>query len=368
MKNNTYNYFIIFYDDCLIYGDDLMKKFFKVLILTLCVSLVFTSCSANKSSDTNSKITTESADASQKETKATSESEDIQDLIPKSGKTYAVEMLDEEKESIQVGKLSSEHEYYQEVVTLDPECAEYINEISIYDKEIDDTFVVHVSLPPEYDGSKKYPMIVMTDGVWRLSDHPELRPLMKDGEIEPIIMVSVGYPNGYNYRSIRERDLIEDPESYLHFIVDNLVPYLSSQYSVDSENMTLTGHSYGGYWGFYALFNSDTIGKDIFKNYYIGSPTFKSAMGALDTDLNEEAYNSRSGGKLDKNVYISVGALEGYGFIKSITDFVDLLKERDYEGLNLTYEIIEDYDHNHVFKPSIKNTLLMFYGEEKNED
>lgn len=278
-------------------------------------------------------------------------------------KTYSPVLLQEELDSIVIGKLSPEHIYYEEVVTLDPECAEYINEISIYDKEIDDTFIIHVSLPPNYDSSKQYPMIVMTDGVWRLSDHPELRPLMKNGEVEDIIMVSVGYPNDYDYRTIRERDLVKDPESYLHFIVDNLVPYLSEQYSVDSEDMTLTGHSYGGYWAYYALFNSDTIGKNTFKNYYIGSPSFQATTNLKDIYDYEEEYYSRNK-TIDCNVYVTVGSEEDTSFIREIEKFNNFLSTRNYEGLNFKYEVIDGYNHDTVFKPSIKNTLLMYYGKE----
>ena len=341
-----------------------MKKLFNVLVIAVVLSFILTSCGANNStavtSINNSNITDSETTTQAEATTSIAVTE------PKKKVEYASEMLDVEKSSIIVGKLSPEHEFYNEVVTLDPECAQYINEISIYDKEIDDTFVIHVSLPPEYDSSKKYPMIVMTDGVWRLSDHPELRPLMKDGQIDPVIMVSIGYPNGYDYRTIRERDLIEDPESYLHFIIDNLVPYLSEQYSVDSENMTLTGHSYGGYWGFYALFNSDTIGKNTFKNYYIGSPSFQASTGKENIASFEEAYHLRNT-KLDCNVYVTAGSLENYGFIKPITDFIDFLNERNYDGLKLTYEIIDSYNHNNVFKPSIKNTMIMFYGKQNNQ-
>ena len=48
-------------------------------------------------------------------------------------------------------------------------------------------------------------MVVMTDGVWRLSDHPELRPLMTSGQIQDVILVSIGYPNTYNYDVIKKR-------------------------------------------------------------------------------------------------------------------------------------------------------------------
>ena len=186
-------------------------------------------------------------------------------------KVYSPELLPEERASIVLGKLSPEHMYYQEVTTLDPECADYIQELSIYDAEINDTFVVHISLPPDYQEDRKYPMVVMTDGVWRLSDHPELRPMMVDGEIEPVILVSIGYPVGYKHDDIRVRDLNDDAESYLHFVVDNLVPYLSEIFPVDPENMTLTGHSRGGFWTIFAMFNNDTIGKNTFQKRLIMS-------------------------------------------------------------------------------------------------
>ncbi len=80
----------------------------------------------------------------------------------------------------------------------------------------------------------------------------------------------------------------------------------------------------------------------------------------------EQEYHSRNT-KLDCNVYVTAGSLENYGFIKSITDFIDFLNERNYDGLKLTYEIIDSYNHNNVFLPSIKNTMLMFYGKQNNQ-
>ena len=279
-----------------------------------------------------------------------------------SDQSYASEMLAAEKESIIAGKISPEHEYYKGAVERDPECADYIYEISIYDKEIDDTFVIHLALPPEYDSSEKYPMFIMTDGIWRLNDHLELRNMMKQGEINPIITVSIGYPNGYNYLEIRERDFLADPESYLHFIVDNLVPYLSQNYPVDSGNMTIAGHSYGGYWAFYALFNSDTIGKNTFKNYFIASPSFQASTGNKNIAKFEKEYHSRSKG-LNCNVYVTAGSLEHPYFIKPITEFTDFLKEREYDGLEINYEIFDGYTHEGVYGPAVKSAALLFYGK-----
>lgn len=273
----------------------------------------------------------------------------------------ATALLPEERDSITIGPLSPDHIYYNEVIGLDPNCKNYIQELSIYDAEIDDTFIVHITLPPNYDETHSYPMIVMTDGVWRLSDHPELRPLMVNGTIEDIIMVSIGYPNDYDYQTIRERDLVDAPDAYLHFIVDNLVPYLEEIYSVDTENMTLTGHSLGGYWAYYALFHSDTIGKNTFQNYYIGSPSMWASTDGTTMTAYEEEYYTRNQ-TLNANVYITVGSEEDSTFKNAAYQFYKHLIERNYGDLTLKYEEIEGYDHNTVFKPSIKNTLLMFYG------
>lgn len=272
-------------------------------------------------------------------------------------------LLPEERESIVLGKLSPEHIYYNEVVTVDRECADYIRELTIYDKEIDDTFVVHISLPPEYDESREYPLVIMTDGVWRLSDHPFLRPMMESGEVEGVILVSIGYPNDYDYRTIRERDLVKQPEDFLHFIVDNLIPYLSEIYSVSEENTTFTGHSYGGYFAYYVLFHNNTICRNTFENFYIGSPSMQANTGGKFIRQYESEYYEKNK-SLEAKVYITVGSEEDHSFTDSIEQFKNRLEERNYEGLEITYEVIEGYNHDTVFKPSIQNTLKLFYGKE----
>lgn len=266
-----------------------------------------------------------------------------------------------EQESITVGKLSKEHEFYQEVIGMDPDAAEYINEIVLYDEEINDKFVIHVSLPPNYDETKIYPLVLMTDGVWRLSDHPELRKLMISGEVQNVILASVGYPNGYDYFTIRERDLLQQPDLYLQFLIENLMPYLCDTYRVDTARTTLTGHSYGGYWGLYALFHSDTIGKDTFANYYIGSPSFQANTNLANIKNFENWFYERKK-TLNCSVYITVGGDEEPPFIGLIENNLDDIKKHTYDGLTLEYEVINGYDHNTVFKPSIKNTLIKFYG------
>ena len=127
--------------------------------------------------------------------------------------------------------------------------------------------------------------------------------------------------------------------------------------------MTLTGHSLCGYWAYYALFHNDNIEKNTFTNYYIGSSSMWANTGGKFMSTYEDEYYNRTQ-TLNANVYVTVGADEDKNFIFSIENFYNDLQERNYSGLNLTYEKIEGYDHNTVFKPSIKNTLLMFYKKD----
>lgn len=151
-----------------------------------------------------------------------------------------------------------------------------IDEINIYDEELDVEFLVHVTLPPNYDDNKTYPVFFLTDGVWRFGNCTELRGIMENGEAAPVILVSLGY----NY-SIDGTDndnriayFIQKGDMLLDFITDNLMPYLGENYSIDYANSTLYGHSNGGVFAHTALFKSDLYENQPFGNYIIGSPAF----------------------------------------------------------------------------------------------
>lgn len=76
----------------------------------------------------------------------------------------------------------------------------------------------------------------------------------------------------------------------------------------------------------------------------------------------EKQYFERSQ-SLPANVYITVGGDENKQMTQNVETFLDVLKERNCEGLTIDYEVIDGFDHNTVFKPSIKNAMLRFYGK-----
>lgn len=110
----------------------------------------------------------------------------------------------------------------------------------------------------------------------------------------------------------------------------------------------------------YALFHSDTIGKDTFPYYYIGSPSFQASTNLVTINQFEDWFYERKQ-TLPCSVYITVGSNEEEPFINLIESRLDDIKKHSCEGLTLKYEVIKGHDHNTVFKPSIRNALKLFY-------
>lgn len=265
-------------------------------------------------------------------------------------------MTEVERSSIVIGEVSEEQKYYDEVANV----AEYIQEISVYDEELDSNYIIHITLPPDYDEKKTYPMFMMTDGIWRLSDHAELRPMMVDEEIESIILVSIGYDYGIDAEKeyIRKRELVTDDELFLNFITDNLSPYLGEIYSIDYKRSALSGHSLGGLFMHNAIFNSDKYKNQPFHYYLIGSPAFwyVSEDEYLDT---EEQYFTRNT-LLNKEIYVTAGSIEDDVILTHTEKFMDRMEQ--YQIQSIEYEIYPGLNHVQVFKPTLRETLLRFYS------
>jgi predicted alpha/beta superfamily hydrolase len=213
-------------------------------------------------------------------------------------------------------------------------------------------FLIHVTLPPDYDSEKTYPLMLLTDGVWRFGNVPELRKCMENGEAASVILVTLGYEyhiDGTN-EYYRFTHMVEQRDLLLDFITDNLMPYLCEQYHIDCESSTLYGHSDGGVFAHNALFNSDKYENQPFGRYIIGSPAF---FGLYDEDLDdlrpEEALNDYGyfdrHETLDKRVWLCGGAQED-------PDYEQLYRGHDttLEGLAHLRDRIEAHHGDDFYK------------------
>ena len=187
----------------------------------------------------------------------------------------------------------SDWEYNREEVEA---IKDSVREMSIYDEELESNFIIHITLPPNFDEKKKYPMFVMSDGVWRFGNCPSLRKLMEDGETEDVILVTIGYDYSVNgtEMGVRAKYFYEEREKFIDFITNNLTPYLSEMYNIDFERSGFYGHSAGGVLSHNAAFTSDLYENQPFKYYIIGSPALWE-IHRLETEEDPEAYKSDYG-------------------------------------------------------------------------
>jgi predicted alpha/beta superfamily hydrolase len=264
-----------------------------------------------------------------------------------------------ERKSVIFSAVSENQKYYSEITDV----AQYIQEISVYDEELDSTYIIHITLPPDYNENKSYPMYMMTDGIWRLSDHAELRPLMVNGEIEDIIMVSIGYNYGINAEKEKTRlvELVQKSDLFLNFITDNLAPFLGELYNIDYKRSALMGHSLGGLFVYYAVFNHDKYNNKPFNYYVIASPSFFMMNNHLNWKFgNIEKDYFRRKKKLDKEIYLTIGDKEYGDMMMNINNFFQRSKE--YRIKTLDYEVLDGI-HSGYVKPMLRKSLLKFYNK-----
>ena len=267
---------------------------------------------------------------------------------------------------------------YNDVVAI----SDFIREISIYDEELDTTFIVHITLPPNFDENKTYPIFMMTDGVWRLGNHPALRKLMEEGKTEDVLLASIGYDFGIDGTTppVRTKYFYGERQKFLEFITNNLMPYISENYNIDFERSGLYGHSAGGVFSHYAAFNSDKFENQPFQYYIIGSPAFwdlyQLEFYDLPAEKNPDYYKSEYGyfdrkDVFNKNLYICGGENEDpeyeeyYGENDSTLEGIENLINRlkSHGVTTIESKIYEDSNHYEFIPSMFEEFFLKYYGK-----
>ncbi|SDS12845.1 hypothetical protein SAMN05216198_1241 [Halopseudomonas litoralis] len=151
------------------------------------------------------------------------------------------------------------------------------------------SYRIFVSVPTAPPPASGYPVVYVLDG------NAKFAPLalqargaelgMGDGLGQPVIIVGIGYPiDGlYDFKaraedytpvlpdSQTERTAVRQSNAalFLRFIQEELKPLIASRFPVDPQQQSLFGHSYGGLFTLYTLFQMP----DAFQNYIAASPS-----------------------------------------------------------------------------------------------
>lgn len=211
-------------------------------------------------------------------------------------------------------------------------------------------YELHILLPGGYARSnKKYPVVYLMDSQW---DFPLVKSLYGqhyyDGFIPELIIVGITWggvkPNpdslrARDYTPTREDRLLQSggADKFLQFMREELFPFMSASYKVDTSNRTLMGCSLGGLLTLYALFTQP----EMFTGYAAASP----AVG-WDKEVLYKYEKAFAEKKLEKpaRVYMTIGDVERSR--PAYERFAGQMKSRSYVSVNLVSKILENTGHS----------------------
>ncbi len=233
---------------------------------------------------------------------------------------------------------------------------------TMYSQNVKDSFEVYISQPQDYSPAKKYDIIYYCDA--NLKSGKELRKQITSGNDLKKNKIFVGIGHIGNYHQLRRRDFIlpfinktdTTPKSvdYGHikdfylYLTGELMPSIQSAYKSSGEN-TIIGHSLGGLFVIYCLFQNDTV----FTNYIALSPALWIDgysiynFNKISTALNQQSY-----------LYLSAGSKETINRILPGANAMNsFLKNKAYSNLKIEYKIHSGQTHNSQVPLSLKYIL-----------
>ena len=255
------------------------------------------------------------------------------------------------------------------------------------------TYRIAVSLPLGYTASPgedwpfnktpaQWPVVYVLDGNWYSGMVTDIiRPMAWCGSTTDAIVVGIGYPEGPDPKEViretftrRDHDLTPtwdeataqsmektfkrpvpngDAGNFHRFIRDELIPFIEQSYRADPARRVLVGHSYGGLFALFGLFETP----DLFQTLVIGSPTL--SYGNRFLFGREEAF-AQEHKRLPARVYLYAAELEEAIDDTTLTDtlrFGVILQSRNYEGFSLVRHVFEDQNHCEVAAPGFQAGL-----------
>jgi uncharacterized protein len=251
---------------------------------------------------------------------------------------------------------------------------------------------ISVALPNSYDSQlqRQYPTIYLTDANWHFGMVTDLTRVTSRGPaLSEAIVVGIGYAvdddgpsdvartqvlklRTQDLTPVTDRKMVQDTarlykediktggaNKFLKFIQTELIPVIEANYRANSTDRILVGHSLGGLFALFALFQEPRL----FRGYVAADPSIGYADKAM---LAIEGRFARSHKALPAKLYMAVGELgEVYPYsdmVSGMIQFAARLESRHYKGFTLTKQIHANCDHGSVVAPAFQAGLLAVMG------
>lgn len=228
-------------------------------------------------------------------------------------------------------------------------------------------YQVFVHLPPSYaqQPQRRYPVLYVTDADYASPLARQIgRRLNGEGpKIEEFILVGLSYAKGDGGVDSRNRDYtptVNGPAgasskvhggaaAYQVYLRDQVMPFVAGRFRADAARNYLLGHSNGGLLGAQILLTQPSM----FAGYVLGSPSLWFDKRHM---FDVEAAYAKAHRDLPARVYIYVGEYEAarpgdprfnddVDMVADVRAFAAALTSRNYSGLTLRTEVLNDEDH-----------------------
>ncbi|UNZ00310.1 alpha/beta hydrolase-fold protein [Zhouia spongiae] len=219
---------------------------------------------------------------------------------------------------------------------------------------------INILYPKGYQPSKSYHTIYLLDG----DDYfNETANVITAQEKDDYVLIGIGYAGknkrGTDYSYPWDKDFSGNSggaKEFIDFINGELIPEIESKLKIMSSDRTLFGHSLGGYFALYILFQQE---KNNPFDHIIAASANIMWYNAYLLDLEQKYYDKKK--ELNKSLYLSVGDLEGASQNLFHDAFVKQLKKRFYIGLDFTGERLRNTSHRNSPIISFKNGLTKIF-------
>lgn len=229
---------------------------------------------------------------------------------------------------------------------------------------------LYIRLPNGYDlrtAEEKYDVIYILNGQWdfglMLSVYGSA---YFDGLAPDIILVGIGW-NGQETdeeavklgmrdfsTSVSDGVTQGGGSNFLGVIELEIIPFVEENFAANRMRC-LSGSSIAAWFALFAMFHKPSL----FNKYILSSPPTWFSDGLI---FNFESLFSQTNNNLHAHIYISYGELEES---RSMKDFINVLRNRDYKGLKIIDEEIKNVGHAANKPIGYTKGLLQIYRRDK---
>lgn len=234
-----------------------------------------------------------------------------------------------------------------------------------YSKSVGDNFEIYISFPHAYNLNDTYNVVYYCDA--NLKSGKRLRNFISDSQfknLEKTIFVGVGHIG--NYHVLRRRDFVlptingkdtvgrngnyGQVEKFYSYLKTELIPSINSKFKTNADSNSILGHSLGGLFAFFCLFQADNL----FSKYFSLSP----ALWIDNYSIYKFNRIQDGGFSQNKYLYFAAGSKETVNkILKGTDELKHFLDQRQYSNLSYDYDIWQGKTHNSEVSLSLEKLM-----------